>query len=119
MNDTMKAIHGMLCAQHNALAKKLEDETDPAKAQAILTEMQEILHRINLIQRLLFIESSKNLDNMLDKITDASAALTEEIRKIGKVVDFVKGVSQFLSYVDKAIDLAKTVASKGASTGIG
>lgn len=113
MNDTMKEIHGLLCAQHNALAKELEDVTDSAKAQAILTEMQEILHRINLIQRLLFIKSSKTLDKMLGKITDASNALTKEIKKIDKVVDFVKGVSQFLSYVDKAIDLAKTVAKTG------
>ena len=110
MNETIQAIHGLLLAQHQSLAAKLGSETDPAKAQAILTEMQEILHRIGLVQRELFKESSTALNNMLDKINDANDKLTAAIKKIGEVADFIKGVSQFLSYVDKAIDLAKTLA---------
>ena len=111
MNTTLQAIHSLLLAQHAALAAKLGNETDPAVAQITLTEMQEVLHRIELVQKLLFTASVAKLDKMLPAIKAANQALTGAINERNKPADFIKAVARFLTFVDKAIDLAKTVAA--------
>ncbi len=114
MNDDLKALHNLLLAQHRALSDKLSRETDPDKAEAILTEMQEILHRIDLVQGLLFRRSTKALTNALADVQSADTELTEAIRHIKDVASFVEAVADFLKYVDKAIDIAKTLAPLAA-----
>lgn len=110
MNETLQQIHNMLLTQHTALSKELEDVTDPAAAKTILTEMQEILHRIDLVQGLLFRESSQALDKTLDKINEANEELAKAIKSVEDVAGFLKSTSDFLRLVDKAIDIAKTLA---------
>ena len=110
MNDTLKQIHEMLLARHNALADALGDQADPAKADAILTEMQEILHRIDLIQGLLFRQSSNALENTLANITRANKELARAIKSVDDVASFIKSVTGFLKFVDQAIDIAKQLA---------
>ena len=48
MNNQLKNVHQLLMAQHQALYDKLDSVTDPALAKTLVTEMQEILHRIVL-----------------------------------------------------------------------
>jgi hypothetical protein len=110
MNPTLKQIHDMLLAQHIALAQALDDATDPGQAKAILMEMQEVLHRINLVQNLLFADASKQLDAMLPGIKQANDALTASIQNIGDAATFLTSTSNFLKGVDQAIDIAKTLA---------
>ena len=43
-------LHNTLLAQQQALYLKLDAATDPNTAKVIVTEMQEILHRIDLVQ---------------------------------------------------------------------
>ena len=109
MNQTLQQIHSMLLAQHNALAQLLDSETDPDKARAILMEMQEILHRIDLVQNLLFTESSKQLDKTLHGIQQANDALTQSLDSIDDISSFLSASTKFLAAVDQAIDLAKTL----------
>lgn len=109
MNPTLKQIHDMLLAQHMALAHALDDASDPDNAKAILLEMQEVLHRINLTENLLFAEESKELDAMLPAIKQANDALTASLQNIANVASFLASVSNFLKGVDQAIDLAKTL----------
>lgn len=110
MNPTLQQIHAMLLAQHNALSQTLDVTSDPDKAKAILMEMQEVLHRIDLTQNLLFTESSKKLDGTLSAIKEANDALTKSIQGINNLADFLNSVSSFLKGVDQAIDIAKTLA---------
>jgi len=114
MNQDLQTLHDTLIAQHQALYKKLDDVTDPAEAKSIITEMQEILHRIDLVQGLLFRETTTSLKNSLQKIDAADAELTQTLKDSETAVDIVKGVSKFLTVVDKAIDLAKTLAPLAA-----
>ncbi|HUJ09856.1 MAG TPA: hypothetical protein VL171_07500 [Verrucomicrobiae bacterium] len=110
MNLTLKQLHDLLLARHNALSDQLGHEADPAKAEAILTEMQELLHRIDLVQGLLFRQSSQKLDDCLARIKKADDALGQATQSIKNAADLVKSMSEFLKAVDEAIDLAKTLA---------
>lgn len=114
MNKTLQEIHDMLLDQHNVLSKQLGRTVDPDTADKILTEMQEILHRIDIVQRLLFRQTSALLDSTLPKIQAANNDLTKAIQSIGKVADFLTSVSNFLKFVDEAIDIAKTLAVAAA-----
>jgi hypothetical protein len=110
MNPTLQQIHGMLLAQHNALAQALDGTTDPDTAKAILMEMQEILHRIDLVQNLLFTQTSKQLDATLAPITKANDDLTQAVQSINNFGAFLTSTANFLKFVDQAIDIAKMVA---------
>ena len=110
MNPTLKQLHDLLLARHDALSSQLGREADPAKAKAILTEMQEVLHRIDLVQGLLFRKSSQDLDSCVAQIKQVDANLGKAIQSIKKVADLVKAMGEFLKVVDQAIDIAKTLA---------
>jgi exonuclease VII small subunit len=111
MNPDLQQLHDLLLAQHEALYNKLDDVTDPAAAQAIVTEMSEILHRIDLVQGLLFRQTTSALKKSVQKVEDADSELTEAIKSAQSATDFIKGVSSYLAVVDQAIDLAKTLAA--------
>ena len=111
MNPDLQQLHDLLLAQHQALYDKLDDVTDPGTAQAIVTEMSEILHRIDLVQGLLFRQTTSALKKSLQKVEDADSELTEAIKSAETATDFIKGVSSYLGVVDQAIDLAKTLAA--------
>ena len=114
MNEDLKNLHDTLIAQHQALYNQLDQTTDPDAARAIVTEMQEILHRIDIVQGLLFRETTTALKNSLAKVDEADTELTSALKSAENTTDIIKGVSKFLTVVDKAIDLAKTLAPLAA-----
>ena len=111
MNKTLQELHTMLLARHTQLSEALDGVADPAKARAILMEMQEILHRIDLVQNLLFRKSSQQLDATLPGITKANDALQESIQSIETIGAFLTATAGFLKYADEAIDIAKSLAA--------
>jgi hypothetical protein len=110
MNDELKKLHEILIAQHQALYDKLDTVTDPAVARTIVTEMQELLHRVDVLQGLLFRETTTRLKRSMSKIGKADTALDKDLQNAKSAADYVKSVSKFLVFVDQAIDLAKTLA---------
>ena len=109
MNEDLLQLHAQLLAQHQALYEKLDEATDAADARTIVTEMQEILHRIDLVQGLLFRETTDALRSSLQKVDAADTELTEALSSVSAAADIVAGVSRYLAVVDQAIDLAKTL----------
>src|ERR1700690_2947334 len=107
MNRSLRQIHDRLLDQHNALSGQLGLATDPVKAKAILVEMQEILHRIDLIQGLLFRHTSHALEKSVPEIEYANQQLTDSISKIDDMAGFLRSAAVFLEAVDRAIDIAK------------
>ena len=114
MNDNLKSLHDTLIAQHQALYKQLDDVTEVDLARTIVTEMQEILHRVDVVQGLLFRETTNSLKKSLKKVDDADRQLTQALDSAETAADIIGGVSQFLIVVDQAIDLAKTLAPLAA-----
>ena len=110
MNANIKELHETLLGQHVALSEKLGNETNADNARAILVEMEEILHRISIAQGLLFRQNSAALSKSIEKIREADTELTNAIASAGKAADYVKAAGDFLKFVDKTLDLAKTLA---------
>jgi hypothetical protein len=110
MNSDLKTLHDTLSAQHQAFYKRLDSVTDPALAKAIVTEMSELLHRVDLVQGLLFHESTAGLAKSVAQVKAADRKATKALKEAKTAADVVKGTSKFLTAVDKAIDVAKKLA---------
>jgi len=110
MNKDLDNIHALLVAQHEALYQKLDTAPDADTMDAILTEMREIRHRMDLVQNLLFRQATQQLTDAVKRVTDADAQLTTALSSAQTAAAVVKSVSSFLYLVDRAIDLAKTLA---------
>jgi hypothetical protein len=110
MNKTLKEIHDLLVAQVDALSKAIDQTDDHDVAKQLLMEMDEIVHRVNVLQNLLFRQSSAELDNDLVNIKTANDDLNKSIKSIKSAADVVTKTTEVLKYVDQAIDLAKTLA---------
>ena len=110
MNKTLKEIHDLLVAQVDSLSKAIDQTDDRDVAKQLLLEMDEVVHRVNVIQNLLFRQDSAELDNELKNIKSANDDLNKSIKSIQGAADVVTKTTEVLKYVDKAIDLAKTLA---------
>jgi hypothetical protein len=109
-NQTIIALYKTLLAQQQALSERIQNTTDPDLADAISTEIYEVMHRIVLTQNLLFQADFASLQSSVKSVQTASEKLQTALGKVNKAADVVNAVSRFLTYVDKAIDLAKTAA---------
>jgi hypothetical protein len=109
MNESLKELHGLLLSQFDVLVKKIDGTTDPAMAQAIVTEMKEILHRVDLVQNLLLRETTESLKTAVEEVKNADKELSKELKKIKEIKNLVDSVTAFLVCVDRAIDLAKAL----------
>jgi hypothetical protein len=110
-NDSVKDLMQILLDQHAALLAKLDDADDSNLRKAILAEAQEILHRINLTQNLLFVALTPALDAALTAVKGSDAALKQDLGDIADTAAFIDKITGFLGYVDQAIDIAKKVAA--------
>jgi hypothetical protein len=110
MNDALKTLHDLLLGQHAALSDMLGNETDPNMAKTILNQMQELLHRSDLVQNFLFRQTSTQLEDAVKQVQTADASLTTALGNVKSASDLITASSQFFTYVDTAIDIAKTLA---------
>jgi hypothetical protein len=115
-NPDLLTIYNSLCSQQAALFAEIQQTTDQKLATTISTEIQEIAHRIILVQNLIFRADSIQLSGMVAGVQTASTNLTQAITQIQQVTGFLNAVSSYLADVDQAIDLAKTLASAAART---
>jgi len=117
-NQSLISIYNSLCNQQDDLSAKIQQITDPQLAATVSTEIQEIAHRIILVQNLLFAADSNQLANMATNVQSASNNLTQAITQIGQAAGFLSAVSNYLADVDQAIDLAKTLAAAAAKVAV-
>src|SRR5690348_9956604 len=108
VNRDLDQLHDLLVALNERLNNSLDTITDPDLARAVITEMREVVHRIDLVQSLLFAAASNRISAAVAKVKDANADLSASLATINNITGVVKTVSSFLTVVDKAIDLAKT-----------
>ncbi len=109
VNPTISETHSILIRRVAALSDTLSRTTDEEIADAILLEMRECVHRISLLQSLMFTAVSERLDNQLPALTEADRALAKAAKNIEKKAQFVKTATSFLAIVDKVIDIAKVL----------
>lgn len=109
-NPDVVALYKSLCAQQDALSTAIQNTTDPKLAATIATEIQEVAHRILLAQNLLFVTGSVALTSLVSGVKGASDQLTVATSQIQKTAGFLSSMSSYLTTVDQAIDLAKSLA---------
>ena len=109
MNKTINQIHNLLVSQVASLSNALSNTTDPGKAKQLLLEMQEVVHRVDVSQNLLFANTSKDLEDCLPGIRAANTTLQNSVRQIGQVATIIDDTVHLLKLVDQALDLAKTL----------
>ncbi len=108
VNQDLDQLHDLLFALNERLSNSLDTITDPDLARCVVTEMREVVHRIDLVQSLLFTAASNQISDAVAKVKEANAGLSASLAAINNITNVVKTVSSFLTLVDKAIDLAKT-----------
>lgn len=108
-NQDLEQLHDLLFKTNEQLSKSLATISDPALARGVVTEMREVVHRIDLVQSLLFTGASQRISAAVAKVQAADADLAASLRTINNITKLVQAVSGFLTLVDAAIDLAKTL----------
>ena len=107
---SMEDLHQSLLDRFDDLAAKRKNTTDPDMKNSCLVELNEVLHRIDLSQNLLLVAVTAALQGALKDVKSADAQVAADIKQITEVANFIQKVSDYLGYVDKAIDLAKQAA---------
>jgi hypothetical protein len=106
-NASATQLLTLLQAQHAALFRKMGTVTEPRMGMAILQESQEVLHRMNLVQNLVFIAVAQEVSDAVAAVAQADRQLTQELQAIASTADLVEKMSRYLGFVDQAIDLMK------------
>jgi hypothetical protein len=108
-NQTISELHDMLVGKVSNLSAALSNTTDPKIAKTLLLEMQEVTHRVDVSQNLMFAAETKELQSYLPNIQAASTALQKSIDQIGQAASIITATTKFLNLVDQVLDLAKTL----------
>jgi len=107
MNDSLRLLQDTLIKTHAKLREAIPNAADAAARQALLTEMGEVTHRVQVVGSLLFKSQTQGLSEQVKAVTSATRQVNAAIAGIKQFKDFIDGMSKFLSLVDTAIDLAK------------
>lgn len=108
-NSDIETVQAELIKRFKQLLAVLDETTDPDLAQTIVTEIQEVNHRITLAGSRLFARQNEELSDKTAKVRASSAQAQKKLREFANAKDIMDAISGFLGIVDEAIDLAKTL----------
>jgi hypothetical protein len=111
MNDTLADLQDQLVRLHRKLRDQLAQTDDPAQRQALVNEMVEVTHRVQLVGALLFAADAAALDDKVKEVSAATKKVNQAIAQIQQLQVFLDTLADFLGLVDEAIDLAKGLAA--------
>lgn len=107
MNGDIRQLQQSLVKQHQALSTLLGNTTNPADAQSILLEMQEVNFRVMVSGSLLFKQTTAAMDARIEGVLAASADLDASLKTLTRVNDIIGATSRFLGQVDKVLNAIK------------
>lgn len=108
-NQSIRDIQSALVKRFAQLQRSLDDAAGVDDAMAVFREMQEVNHRITLAGSLLFAADTAALAEKAAAVGKASNQAAKAIRDAGSLRDALAAITGFLTLVDDAIDLAKTI----------
>jgi flagellar hook-associated protein FlgK len=109
MNESLATLQDTLARQHKKLRDAIPTAPDAAARQALLTEMSELTHRVQIVGSLLFRAQTQALTDKIAEVNKATKKVNAAIKQIQALKGFLDAVSGFLTLVDEAIDIAKKV----------
>jgi hypothetical protein len=92
---------------HDDLWNRFNDSDDGSERVALHQEMQEVFHRMQIAQNLLFRAQTAALARQADAIRGATQALRTQIKSLKKVSQVITKISKYLGLVDTLLDAAK------------
>ena len=95
MKDPLKQIHDLLVDQIDNISAAMDTNTDPAISKSLLLEMNEMTHRLNIVENIMFTGTSKTLEGYLSQINAANETLAKSIKRIENVATFVNDATEF------------------------
>ena len=110
MNTTLKKLHKQLVRTHAQLAGRLGKTKDQSEAEALLGEMEEVNFRVMMAGRLLFKETTAQIDGQVEAILSGAEELETSIRELSEMKALVAEVGAFLATVDTVLDKVKLLA---------
>ncbi|MDX2148923.1 MAG: hypothetical protein SFZ23_15515 [Planctomycetota bacterium] len=109
MNLALADLQDTLVKQNKKLREALAASNDNETRQALIREMDEITHRVQLVGSLLFTAQTAELDAKVAEVNKARKHVNDALGQIQKLREFLDAASAFLAVVDQAIDTAKKV----------
>jgi hypothetical protein len=109
VNPDLQELHDTLVATMSNLSDALGKAQDSDTVIRIVTEIDEVNHRVTLVGRLLFTQQTNRVSKAMDEVRAAESDVNTAIEQINDLTGFVKTITSFLALVDKVIDTAKLV----------
>lgn len=106
-NPSLTDLYDTLVKAHDQINAQRVATDDDDLRDAMLTEMMEITHRVDLVQTQLFTQDSDAIDRGVVKVDAAKSDLDAALNGVNSLKGFVNSCTAFLKVVDTAIDLAK------------
>jgi hypothetical protein len=107
INVETRKLHQSLIAQVQALSARLGDTTDPAEAEALLGEIQQVNFRVMTAGSLLFKQTTAVIDARIADVVKASDDLQASLDQLKRINDLVRATTKFLGVVDKVLGAIK------------
>ena len=107
INVETRRLHQSLIAQVQALSARLGDTTDPAEAEALLGEIQQVNFRVMTAGSLLFKQTTAVIDARIADVVAASDDLQASLGQLKRINDLVRATTKFLGAVDKVLGAIK------------
>jgi len=111
MNKDLEKTHKNLLQVHASLFKRAKKATTREEFQALTNEMQEVLHRVNVLQRQLFVQSTAAITQRVEALAQIEASVKQKIKEAESTQKLLQDLTRYLAKVDEIIDLAKSLAA--------
>ena len=110
MNETLADLQDKLVRLHKKLRDQLAQTDDAAARAALVNEIPRGHSSRSGSWQSFFAADAEKLDDKVKEISAATKKVTQAIAQIQQLQAFLDTVSDFLSLVDEAIDLAKSLS---------
>src|SRR5262245_29957908 len=110
MNEALVSLQDLLVKQHHRLRDRLEEAKKEEVRSALIREMGEITHRVQLVGGLLFAAEAEKLDAKVAEVRKGTAMVKAALDNLKELQGVLDAVTGFLELVDEAIDIAKSLS---------
>jgi hypothetical protein len=106
-NPSIESALADLRNTHEALWDRFNITEEPDELAALHQEMIEVLHRMQIAQRLAFRKETAALARRAAEVQAATKDIRKQIKALKKVSEVIGQISKYLGVVDKLLDAAK------------
>lgn len=110
MNKDIEQIHRNLLQVHADLFKRCKKAKTREEFDAMNNEMQEVLHRVNLLQRQMFADSTAKITTRAEALSGIAQKINQRLKEAESAKQVLQELTGYLAKVDEIIDLAKSLA---------